>query len=54
MATKETTEKKVVKVKKEAVVKETFILTPVITEKSARTQKSSGYVYGVPVNATKS
>lgn len=49
-----TTEKKVAK--KEVVTKESgLILTPVVTEKAARTQQSSnGYVFGVPVSATKS
>lgn len=55
MATEKTTKVTKKAEKKEVVLKETgLILTPVITEKAARTQKSSGYVFGVPVEATKS
>jgi ribosomal protein L23 len=55
MANEKLTTKITKKNEKKEVAKETgLVLTPVITEKSAHTQKSSGYVFGVPVGATKS
>jgi ribosomal protein L23 len=55
MATEKLTTKVTKKAQKKEVVKETgLVLTPVITEKAARTQQSNGYVFGVPVEATKS
>lgn len=54
MATEKVTKKKDSKKEAPALVKEAVVLTPRVTEKAAHTQKSNGYVFGVPVNATKS
>lgn len=54
MATQKETKKKELKKEAVALPKETFVLTPRVTEKAALSQKDGGYVFTVPVGATKS